>query len=80
MVAHGCVWSNSNLMSKEPADGQEQIEVDEGADEREEDLLDAYAARTLEKVAPAIIVVNISSITSVPRLAGRMPFSATEIA
>ena len=32
------------------------------------------------KVAPAISVVNISSITQVPRFAGRKPFSATATA
>jgi len=33
-----------------------------------------------EKVAWAMIVVNISSITKVPMFAGRNPFSATEVA
>ena len=36
--------------------------------------------KTIAKVAPAISVVNISSITQVPRLAGRKPLSATAIA
>ena len=35
---------------------------------------------TAAKVAPAISVVNISSITSVPMLAGRKPLSATATA
>ena len=36
--------------------------------------------KTAAKVAPAISVVNITSITQVPRLAGRKPFSATAVA
>ena len=40
----------------------------------------AYAPRIAANVAPAMIVVNISSITSVPMFAGRIPLSATEAA
>ena len=36
--------------------------------------------KTIAKVAPAISVVSISSITQVPRLAGRKPLSATATA
>ncbi len=40
----------------------------------------AYPPRIAAKVAPAMIAVNISSITSVPMFAGRTPLSATEAA
>jgi hypothetical protein len=36
--------------------------------------------KTSGKVAPAISVVNIASITKVPRFAGRKPLSATATA
>ena len=36
--------------------------------------------KTAAKVAPAIRVANITSITKVPMLAGRKPLSATAVA
>ena len=41
---------------------------------------DEQAGEHRRKVAPAISVVNISSITQVPMFAGRKPFSATATA
>ena len=61
-------------------DGREQVDVDERAREREEDLLDEHPAEHARRFAPGTIAANISSITNVPMLAGRKPFSATPVA
>ena len=51
-VAHGCSLIHEKSMSNEPGHGEEEVEVDEGAREHEEDLLHARSRRACRRTSP----------------------------
>ena len=74
-------WSSRPFRASSKArDGEEQIEVDECAGEREEDLLDEVGGYAPAKVQARMMATNMSSVTKVPMFAGRKLFIATPTA
>jgi hypothetical protein len=74
------VGEEAELDREGAADREEEVEVKGDVKTEKGIFCTRRAEKTSAKVAPVIRVVNISSITQVPRFAGRKLFSATATA
>ena len=70
----------AEVLVERTGNGQEQVQVDERAGDREEDLLDEVGGERTGNVQAGMMATNMTSVANVPMFAGRKLFIDTPTA